>query len=229
VINPPTTLAEIASQLPALTRELERLSLDYCCGGTRSLAEACQERGVDADAIAAELSGVAGADTPAADWIGLAPAEPVDHLEATHHQHLKGELPRLSALAARVSRVPGDRHPELVEVAEVFKGLRADLEPHHRQQSPQLSLRLDRQPDRRDGAGTRRSRSPARAAMDGGPGGGAEAACLTPIGGHAHNKARSVGPGRVSAHTTSPTPPLPELTPPGCLATAEGSASGLSP
>ncbi len=43
MITPSTTLAEIASTTPALTRELERLGLDYCCDGKRSLAEAHPE------------------------------------------------------------------------------------------------------------------------------------------------------------------------------------------
>ncbi|MFM8935963.1 MAG: iron-sulfur cluster repair di-iron protein, partial [Vulcanococcus sp.] len=120
----------IASNRPALTRELERLGLDYCCGGRRSLAQACAERGLDPEAIAAELSSVPVAEAPPADWIGLSPAELVDHLEATHHQFLKRELPRLSELAAKVSRVHGASHPELVQAEAVLAEIRADLEPH---------------------------------------------------------------------------------------------------
>lgn len=53
MINPSTTLATIASLRPALTGELERLGPDDCCGGQRSLAAACAERGLDAEAITA--------------------------------------------------------------------------------------------------------------------------------------------------------------------------------
>ena len=129
-LTPSTSLAEIASQRPDLTRELERLGLDYCCGGKRSLAVACAERGLDPDVITAELNGIPGAEVPAADWIALTPAQLVDHLEATHHRYLKQELPRLSELAAKVSRVHGQKHPELVQAAAVLAEIRADLEPH---------------------------------------------------------------------------------------------------
>ncbi len=128
--TPSTCLADIASANPSLTRELERIGLDYCCGGKRTLAQACAERGLDPEAIAAELSSVPVAEAPPADWIGLPPAELVDHLEATHHQFLKRELPRLSELAAKVSRVHGGRHPELVQAEAVLAEIRADLEPH---------------------------------------------------------------------------------------------------
>ncbi|MFO7628662.1 MAG: iron-sulfur cluster repair di-iron protein [Prochlorococcaceae cyanobacterium] len=136
--TPSTSLAEIASTNPSLTRELERLGLDYCCGGKRSLAEACQQQGLDPVAIAAELAALPVAAEPAADWIGLPPEALVDHLEATHHEFLKRELPRLSELAAKVSRAHGAKHPELVEAAQVLAEIRADLEPHLRKEEEVL-------------------------------------------------------------------------------------------
>jgi regulator of cell morphogenesis and NO signaling len=137
-LTPTTTLAELASTHPALTRELERLGLDYCCGGKRSLEEACRQQGLDSDAVLAELSQQPLAAEPPADWISLPPAALVDHLEATHHRYLKQELPRLSELAAKVSRVHGETHPELIRVAEVYAELRADLEPHLRKEEEVL-------------------------------------------------------------------------------------------
>ena len=56
--------------------------------------------------------------------------ELVDHIESSHHRYLWDELPRLTALLAKVVGVHGDRHPELLETAEVLAEVRADLEPH---------------------------------------------------------------------------------------------------
>ena len=138
MITPSTTLAEIASRRPDLTRELERLGLDYCCGGKRNLTTACAERGLDVEAITAELNSLPVAEAPAADWLSMPPAELVDHLEATHHRYLKQELPRLSELAAKVSRVHGVKHPELVQAAQLLAELRADLEPHLQKEEQML-------------------------------------------------------------------------------------------
>jgi len=137
-LTPSTSLAEIASTTPSLTRELERLGLDYCCGGKRSLAEACRQQGLDPDVIVAELTALPVVAEAAGDWIGLTPEALVDHLEATHHLFLKRELPRLSELAAKVSRVHGAKHPELVEAAQVLAEIRADLEPHLRKEEEVL-------------------------------------------------------------------------------------------
>jgi regulator of cell morphogenesis and NO signaling len=54
----------------------------------------------------------------------------VDYIEATHHQYLHAELPRISALADKVVAVHGRRHPELAGVHATYEALRADLEPH---------------------------------------------------------------------------------------------------
>lgn len=137
-LSPTTTLAEIASAYPALTRELERRGLDYCCGGQRSLDEACRQQGLSAEAVAAELSALPLAAEPPAEWQHLDPAELVDHLETTHHRYLKEELPRLSELADKVSQAHGQRHPELIRVAKILAEIRADLEPHLRKEEEVL-------------------------------------------------------------------------------------------
>ena len=133
-----TTLAEIASSQPSLTRELERLGLDYCCGGKRTLSEACQEQNLDPEAVVGQLEALGAGDDPTPEWIGMSPPELVDHLEATHHRYLKQELPRLSELAAKVSRVHAERHPELMRVAEIYGEIRTDLEPHLRKEEEVL-------------------------------------------------------------------------------------------
>ena len=38
------TLADVVTATPSLARQLERRGLDYCCGGRRTIAEACAAR-----------------------------------------------------------------------------------------------------------------------------------------------------------------------------------------
>jgi regulator of cell morphogenesis and NO signaling len=123
------TLGELVTAHPELARELERRGLDYCCGGTATLADACARVGIDPMTTAADLAAATTA-TVAADWTAMGPVELVDHLMSTHHRYLTDELPRLSRLVAKVVGVHGDSHPELAEVAALVADLRADLEPH---------------------------------------------------------------------------------------------------
>jgi len=137
-LNSAMALAEIATTYPALTRELERLGLDYCCKGQRSLAAACQQKGLDPDRVVEDLSSQPMTAEPPAVWIKLSPAELVDHLEATHHRYLKQELPRLRELAAKVSPTHGERYPELIRVEELLTELWVELEPHLRKEEEEV-------------------------------------------------------------------------------------------
>lgn len=122
------TLGDLVADNPATARTLDRLGLDYCCHGERTLAAACAAAGLDPAAVAAELEAV----EPAGDrsWTNLEPAALADHIVEAHHVYLKEELPLLDALAEKVLGVHGERHPELARVREIVHDLRADLEPH---------------------------------------------------------------------------------------------------
>src|SRR3990172_5569786 len=50
-----TPVGEVASTLPASVRVLERYGIDYCCGGSKPLGAACQEKGVPLDQFLADV------------------------------------------------------------------------------------------------------------------------------------------------------------------------------
>jgi len=123
------TLADVVDAHPALAREFEMRSLDYCCGGRRTLGDASAMAGLDPTQLLADLRTAADTLPPAA-WTTMTVDELVDHLEEVHHRYLWHELPRLTALVDRIAAVHSTRHPELSEIAACFAEIRADLEPH---------------------------------------------------------------------------------------------------
>jgi regulator of cell morphogenesis and NO signaling len=129
MIDTTMTLGELITEHPVLARELERIGLDYCCGGRSSLADACESAGLDAEAIASELAALSVMGVAAA-WSKLGPIDLVDHIVNTHHQYLWSEMPRLTALVAKVASVHGRRHTELLEVQRLVDAVVAELEPH---------------------------------------------------------------------------------------------------
>jgi regulator of cell morphogenesis and NO signaling len=126
-LTPDSTLADVVDAAPGTARLLESLGLDSCCGGARSLADACAAAGVDAASVLEAAT--IGAPEPA-EWSVLPIVQLVDHIEATHHAYLHAELPRLRALAAKVAGVHGGHHPESAHVLALVDAIRADLEPH---------------------------------------------------------------------------------------------------
>lgn len=133
------TLGDLVADVPQLAPALDRLGLDYCCHGDRTVAEAATAAGLDAatvttalDAVLAVVEAAGGTGAGGLDngWTSLDAAALADHIEATHHVYLHRELPELDALVDKVATVHGDRHPELAEVRRLFAALHAELEPH---------------------------------------------------------------------------------------------------
>lgn len=132
-IDVSTTLAEAVDAFPQLAREFERRGLDYCCGGQRSLGDACTLAGLDPAATIAELAAVdptAGGTAESAEWTSMTADVLVDHIEATHHRYLWDEMPRITALVDKIVSVHGGRHAELKEIESCFASVCADLGPH---------------------------------------------------------------------------------------------------
>ncbi len=127
------TLGELVAADERRAALFDRLGLDYCCGGHRTLEAACRARGLDPATVATMLEALEATeapDEPAIDWQTRPLSELIDHIVATHHAYLRRELPRLSALMDRVAQEHGHQTPWLREAQEVFGRLKRELEAH---------------------------------------------------------------------------------------------------
>lgn len=125
-IHPDTSLGDLVAEVPRYATVFESFGIDFCCGGDRSLEDACSEEGVPVETVREELRQVP--REAASDWDS--PSELVDRIVETHHEYLREELPALAALVQKVSRVHGEDHPELHEVAAEFAELKAGMQTH---------------------------------------------------------------------------------------------------
>jgi regulator of cell morphogenesis and NO signaling len=85
------SLGQLVSERPSRAAFFERMGLDYCCGGSRSLRDACARRGLQPDAVLGELAewDDRAVDEGTPDW-STAPLDALcDHIEATHHGYLR--------------------------------------------------------------------------------------------------------------------------------------------
>lgn len=129
-----STLAEWVTHHPQAATVFEAHQLDYCCGGKRSLRDACAEKGLEIATIVSELQAIeAIRSSPAhdtTDYGRLPLSDLCDHIESTHHVYLRSQLPRLEQWLTKVLAAHGPQHPELEDVANVFRTLTAELVPH---------------------------------------------------------------------------------------------------
>jgi regulator of cell morphogenesis and NO signaling len=125
------TVREIALEQPHSIRVFERLGIDYCCGGRRPLAEACNERNIPVDVVLAALDAAAGANEVASvDWSKGPMGQLITHIVATHHAFVKRELPRLATLAEKVVSRHGDTQAHLPALQRALAQLDKELTQH---------------------------------------------------------------------------------------------------
>ena len=131
-ISGETSVGEIASQNPSAVRVLEKLGVDYCCGGGKSLQSVCAEQNINFDELVARLEAAAQAatlETDSRDWTDATLGEVIDEILSRHHVYVRDELPRLNTIIAKVV----SRHAEnraYAAVSRNFEALTAELSTH---------------------------------------------------------------------------------------------------
>ena len=128
------TVRELAVEIPNATRTFEKLGIDYCCGGSRTLSDACHNAHVSLEQVLSELEHGSdfkpGAQSGEQEVAGGTLGQLIEHIVGKHHVYVKQELPRLEQLLRKVVAVHGEGHPELRGIQQSFQGMSAELTMH---------------------------------------------------------------------------------------------------
>ncbi|CAM4340273.1 iron-sulfur cluster repair di-iron protein [Cytophagaceae bacterium 50C-KIRBA] len=125
------TLGELVNQDFRLASFFSKLGLDFCCGGKKTLKQACAEKPLDYLDVLFQLEAFKGSTQPSKvpyqDWsLDFL----VDYIVNTHHSYVRNYLPDIQLFAAKVMRVHGDNHPELIQVHQLVEEIADELNPH---------------------------------------------------------------------------------------------------
>ncbi|MBO0726956.1 MAG: iron-sulfur cluster repair di-iron protein [Blastocatellia bacterium] len=131
-ISDTTTVRDLAAGVPGATRVFENFGVNYCCGGHRTLAAACQEAGLPVEDLTRSLEEAGRASQPGAerDWRRESLTALTEHIIENHHHGARQEIDRLEKLFDKVCSRHGKNHPELFEAQKIFYQLKRDLIPH---------------------------------------------------------------------------------------------------
>jgi len=125
------TVRDIALENPATIRVFEKFGIDYCCGGRKPLAEACEAKNIAVDEVTAALErALAEPVEKTNDWAGTPLGELATYIVNTHHAYVNRETPRLAQLAARVVARHGDDKPELLVIQQKVAQIGDDMMHH---------------------------------------------------------------------------------------------------
>ena len=124
------TVGEIVATDSRSAAVFERFGIDFCCGGGRSLQDACRTARVDAAAVVEALGALKTQAAPSNDESTWALDDLVRHIVDTHHAYVRTAMPAIATHLAKLSRVHGPRHPELHDAVQVWDSLARDFDMH---------------------------------------------------------------------------------------------------
>jgi regulator of cell morphogenesis and NO signaling len=125
------TLADIVTKNFKAAGIFEKYDLDFCCGGNKTIAQACLENGTDPKVIYSEIEKMdsvkveipESVDDWELDFI-------VDYIINNHHKFVRYMIPLISSHTGKVASSHGENHPETIEVAKTFSVLYKELKQH---------------------------------------------------------------------------------------------------
>ena len=125
------TIGQIAAKDLRKAEVFKKYGIDFCCGGKKTVREACKEKGIDATRVEQELqqpvSGVTTGNLNFDEWNLDFLA---DYIVNTHHKYVRKYLPEITGFAIKVASVHGDKHPELLEIRELVERMNEELSAH---------------------------------------------------------------------------------------------------
>lgn len=125
------TVAEMAVAHPAALSVFNRHNIDYCCGGNRSLEDACIRIGLNPEKIRQEIlsapAGNSGVPDRAEQWSASLLA---DYIVQNHHKYVRNSIPEIEALLEKVCAAHGEDNIELLNIQQDFTDLAEELVSH---------------------------------------------------------------------------------------------------
>ena len=124
------TVASIVIQYPSAIPLFEGLKIDYCCGGNKTLKDACSTAGATVEKVIRSLEDIPESPDREKNWNERSLSDLVEFLLEEHHTYTRSQLALLDRLSEKVARVHGQNHPELLKLRKVFRLMAEELEHH---------------------------------------------------------------------------------------------------
>lgn len=128
-ITEDNTLGSIVANNLSTSRVFDKYGLDYCCGGNKTLHNACKENRIDVKEIISELMDNS-VVMPGIDYNSWPLDLLIDYIEKKHHRYVRDEIPPILKNLNRLCQAHGQLHPELHEIKELFESSGRELSSH---------------------------------------------------------------------------------------------------
>lgn len=108
----------------------KKYGIDFCCGGRKSLGEACNEAGVDVADLKIELERVVANESEEREFNKMKSDDLIDYIISIHHKYVAENIPLLLEYTKKIAEVHYDTNPELEEIRDIFFEIAQELQQH---------------------------------------------------------------------------------------------------
>ncbi|WP_167619345.1 iron-sulfur cluster repair di-iron protein [Maribellus sediminis] len=124
-------IGEIVADDFRTSRVFTEVGIDFCCGGKQTVGQACDELGIDVSTLEIKVGEIKQKEINAnlnfKDWsLNFL----IDYIQNVHHTYVKNTLPELLFYTGKIASVHGERHPELIQIANDVKNVSEELTLH---------------------------------------------------------------------------------------------------
>lgn len=124
------TIGEIVADDFRTAAVFKKYGIDFCCKGNRSIEEATERKKINPEDVYRDLENIGAESNGNIDFNSWPLDLLADYVEKTHHRYIEDKTPALLQFLNKISKVHGERHPELVEVYQLFEESAHDLAAH---------------------------------------------------------------------------------------------------
>ncbi|MEL7832901.1 iron-sulfur cluster repair di-iron protein [Fodinibius sp. Rm-B-1B1-1] len=124
------TIGQIVKDDYRTAQVFQEYNLDFCCGGNRTIDEACQQKSIDPQQVYKALEELDQSGTKDDNYDQWSLDFLVDYIVNNHHKFSRNKLPEIGKYAKKVASVHGERHEELKEIYYEFTMLHGEISNH---------------------------------------------------------------------------------------------------
>lgn len=130
-ISPESSVGEVVKLNFKTASVFQENNIDFCCGGDKTISEACTNAGLDTDQLIGQLETIAEQIDADSQYINdLSLEELSTYIIERHHNYIRESIPTIKKNLEKICQVHGEHHPELFEINRLFTDSSGNLIMH---------------------------------------------------------------------------------------------------
>lgn len=129
-IQKETKVGDVVAENFHAAKVFESYGMDFCCGGKRTIEDACASKGVDTESLLAELKNLNSSNPSSTHFDKWEADFLTDYIINNHHAYVNNAISTIEHHLQKVVYAHGVRHPEVCSIEYIFTELKNELLEH---------------------------------------------------------------------------------------------------